>query len=122
MRGSQLELKLIPVSKKLSKKGGYRGHIVGRREMGYDEVIDEAIRTSHLNFDAIAMKLVVESVFHSMISGIMKDGVSRSGEESAGRRDVRSEDARRRGDGQGAASPRTGVLRYLACEVSRVSW
>ena len=110
MSGSQLELKLIPVSKKLSKKGGYRGHIVGRREMGYDEVIDEAIRTSHLNFDSIAMKLVVESVFHSMISGIMKDGVSRSGEESAGRRDVWPEDARRRGDGQGAASPRTGVL------------
>ena len=77
MSRSQLELKLIPVSKKLSKKGGYRGHIVGRREMGYDEVIEEAIKTSHLNFDSIAMKLVVESVFHSMINGIMKDGVSR---------------------------------------------
>ena len=77
MSRSQLELKLIPVSKKLSKKGGYRGHIVGRREMGYDEVIEEAIKTSHLNFDAIAMKLVLESVFHSMINGIMKDGVSR---------------------------------------------
>ena len=46
MSRSQLELKLIPVSKKLSKKGGYRGHIVGRREMGYDEVIEEAIKTS----------------------------------------------------------------------------
>ena len=57
MSRSQLELKLIPVSKKLSKKGGYRGHIVGRREMGYDEVIEEAIKTSHLNFDSIAMKM-----------------------------------------------------------------
>ena len=66
MSRSQLELKLIPVSKKLSKKGGYRGHIVNRQEMGYDEVIEEAIRTSHLNFDSIAMKLVVESVFQSM--------------------------------------------------------
>ena len=43
MSRRQLELKLIPVSKKLSKKGGYRGHIVDRREMGYDEVIGEAI-------------------------------------------------------------------------------
>lgn len=77
MNARQLELKLIPVSKKLSAKGGYRGHIEGREVMDYDEVIREVIATHYLSLSPDSVKMVVESVFDSMIAGIMKDGQTR---------------------------------------------
>ena len=70
----QLELKLIPVSKKLTAKGGYRGHIVDRSGLDYDVVIQEVIDKRYLRFTPDMMKMVVESVFDSMIEGIMEDG------------------------------------------------
>ena len=73
----KLELKLIPVSKKLTAKGGYRGHIVDRGGLDYDDVIQEVIDKRYLRFTPDMMKMVVESVFDSMIEGIMEDGRTR---------------------------------------------
>ena len=73
----QLELKLIPVSRKLPAKGGYRGHIVDRGGLDYDEVIQEVIDKRYLRFTPDMMKMVVESVFDSMIERIMEDGRTR---------------------------------------------
>ena len=77
MSARQLELKLIPVSKKLTAKGGYRGHIMDRGGMDYDEVIQEVIRERYLSLSPNMIKMVVESVFNTMIAGIMKDGQTR---------------------------------------------
>ena len=77
MQAKQLELKLIPVSKKLSAKGGYRGHIVDRGGIGYDAVIQEVIKNRYLSLSPDMVKMVVESVFDTMISGIMQDGQTR---------------------------------------------
>lgn len=77
MQAKQLELKLIPVSKKLTSKGGYRGHIVDRGGMGYDEVIQEVIKNRYLSLSSDMVKMVVEAVFDTMITGIMQDGQTR---------------------------------------------
>ena len=77
MSETQMELRLIPVSKKLSAKGGYRGHIADRGGMSYDEVIDEVIRERYLSLSPSMVKMVVESVFDTMIAGIMQDGQTR---------------------------------------------
>ena len=77
MIARQLNLKLIPVSKKISAKGGYRGHIEDREVRGYDAVIQEVLTTHHFSLSPDMVKLVVESVFNTMIAGIMKDGQTR---------------------------------------------
>ena len=77
MSARKLELKLIPVSKKLTAKGGYRGHIADRGGLDYDEVIQEVLDKTYLRFTPDTVKMVVESVFNTMIDGIMQDGQTR---------------------------------------------
>ena len=77
MDARKLELKLIPVSKKLTAKGGYRGHIVDRGEMGYDAVIQEMLDKKYLRFTPDMVKMVVEALFNTMIEGILQDGRTR---------------------------------------------
>lgn len=77
MGARQLEIKLIPVSTKLSAKGGYRAHIADRGGISYDDVIQEVIRSRYLSLSPSMVKMVVESVFDSMITGILKDGQTR---------------------------------------------
>ena len=77
MIAKKLELKLIPVSKKLTAKGGYRGHIVDRGGLGYDAVIQEVLDKKYLRFSPDMVKMVVEAVFDTMIEGIMQDGKTR---------------------------------------------
>ena len=73
----QLELKLIPVSKKLSAKGGYRGHIENRGVMGYDQIIRSVVEKKFLRLDPDVVKMIVGAVLDTMIEGIMKDGYAR---------------------------------------------
>ena len=77
MSAKKLELKLIPVSKKLTAKGGYRGHIADRGGLDYDEVIQEVLDKKYLRFTPDTVKMVVEAVFDTMIDGIMQDGQTR---------------------------------------------
>ena len=77
MSAKKLELKLIPVSKKLTAKGGYRGHIADRGGLDYDEVIQEVLDKRYLRFTPDTVKMVVEAVFDTMIEGIMQDGQTR---------------------------------------------
>ena len=77
MSAKKLELKLIPVSKKLTAKGGYRGHIADRGGLDYDEVVQEVLDKKYLRFTPDTVKMVVEAVFDTMIEGIMQDGQTR---------------------------------------------
>lgn len=77
MSSMSKELELVPISESFIGEGGYRGRIVDRGELSYDEVIDEVIRQNFLRMEPHALKMLIESVFETMINGTLKDGKSR---------------------------------------------
>lgn len=73
----RLALDLLPISSKISAKGGFSAHVVDRLVLDTDAVMREVVEAHRLPVSPKTLRMYTEMVLETMVANTLKDGYSR---------------------------------------------
>ena len=70
-------IKLQPISKRFSAKGGFNAKVQDRDMLSYDQVLEEVVRAHYLSISPNTLKMFINATLDTMIENTLRDGKGR---------------------------------------------
>jgi len=70
-------IRLQPISKRFSAKGGFNAKVQNRNTLDFNEVLQEVVQARYLSISPNTLKMFIEATLDTMIENTLRDGNSR---------------------------------------------